>query len=77
MNVKEKVESLMEKHAAPGNDIDWIILSRLDFITLVFELFGHVTLSGIRIVSDESMEEGEVQVVDAKGIENIRLYGRR
>ena len=77
MSVKEKMVELIEKHAESENDVDWIIFSRLDFITLVFGLFGHVTLSGIRIVSDGPTQEGEAQVVDAKGIENIQLYEKR
>lgn len=73
MGIKEKVENLIKKHAEPGNGIDWIILSRLDFITLVFELHGHIELNGIRIVSEEAIQEGCAQVVDAKGLKDIWL----
>jgi len=73
MKIKEKVENLIKKHAKLGNDIDWIILSGLDFITLVFQMYNHIELNGIRIVSDESIQEGVAQVVDAKGIKDVQL----
>ena len=73
MKVKEKIENLVKNHAEPGNGIDWIILSRFDFITLVFELYGHILLNGVRVVSEEAIQEGSVQVVDAKGIKDIQL----
>jgi len=77
MDIKERVEKLIEKHVMSGNDIDWVILSRLDFITLVFELYGHVKLNGVKIVSDEPVQEGEAQIVDAKGIRDIQLYEKK
>lgn len=73
MDVKEKIENLIKKRAEPGNDIDWIILNRLDFINLVFELHGHIKLNGIRIVTEETIQEGVAQVVDAKGIKDVEL----
>jgi len=62
-DVLKRVRDLIKRLSTEDDRVERIILSRLDYIYLIDDLYGYIAVDGVIIHSSDGVKEEEAQVV--------------
>ena len=69
----ERVKDLIDKTSIKGNKAERIVLSRIDFVFLIDDLYGDIKVDGVTINSYIEIEKREANVVTKCTVKKMKL----
>ena len=71
--VKKRIKRLIKENTSAEEKVDWVVLDRLDFIHLIHELYGFITIDGARVTSYEDVLPDKVRIFTTKTVREMKL----